>query len=530
MTSESNNLPTDLARAHFVINELTLENEELFDKNQTLVEKNQELQQRLDWFQRQIFGEKSERIIHDSERGPLEQLWLGGQAPEQSEVPAGTTTIKEHVRRRHGKKILEDNCGESGLRFDSSVPVEEIQCPPAEIAGLTAEEYEIIETKVSERLCQRSGSYYIKRFVRPVVKLKDATIVSEPAPAAVFEKSYADVTLLSGILVDKFQYFLPLHRQHQRMSQAGIMIARSNLTHWVHRVAALLEPICREVLLSVLTSEVLAIDETPLKAGVEKKGKLHRGYVWALYGDKDEVLFLYSPTRASSAVEPHIKEFCGTLITDGYTVYEKLCAMHEKITHALCWAHTRREFFEAENYEPSRCSKALEYIARLYGEEEKIRGLKLHDQQKLEHRALHQRPVVDDFFTWLKAETSASALLPSNRFQKAAAYALAREDGLRVYLSNPAVPIDTNHLERQIRPLPMGRKNWMFCWTEVGAEAVAIIQTLLGCCKLHGVNPFNYFINVLEKIDSLPQSRVNQLTPKNWAAVNQKIQPTSNTP
>jgi len=109
-------------------------------------------------------------------------------------------------------------------------------------------------------------------------------------------------------------------------------------------------------------------------------------------------------------------------------------------------------------------------------------------------------------------------LLPSNKFQKAASYALKREEGLRVYLADPAVPIDTNHLEREIRPIPMGRKNWLFCWTEVGAHAVAIIQTLISCCKLHGVNPFEYFVDVLSKIDSHPANRVDELTPRNWAA------------
>lgn len=498
MPNEAKILPTDIATAHSIINELTL--------------KNQELQQRLDWFQRQIFGEKSEKVI--KELSGSEQLWLGGEAPISAAAQDPAITI---IRKRRGKQALEDDCGESGLRFDSNVPVEEVQCPPSEIAGLQPEEYEIIDTKYSERLCQRSGSYYIKRFVRPVVKLRDASIVTTPALPAVFEKSYADVTLLAGMLVDKFQYFLPLHRQHQRMSQAGVMIARSNLTHWVHRVALLLEPIYRAVLASVLTSLVLAMDETPLKAGREKKGKLHKGFIWALFGDQDEVLFLYSPTRARSAVEPHVKEFCGTLVTDGYTVYDTLCAKYDKITHALCWAHTRREFFEAQNYEPSRSDRALGYIGKLYEEEEKIRALKLNDEKTQEQRALCQRPIVDEFFCWLQTESSHDALLPSNRFRKAAAYALQREEGLRVYLSNPAVPIDTNHLERQIRPLPMGRKNWLFCWTEVGAEAVAIIQTLIGCCKLHGINPFDYFVDVLIKIDSLPQSRVGELTPINWA-------------
>lgn len=503
MTDEANNLPSDIATAHFVISELTL--------------KNQELQQQLDWFKRQLFGEKSEKIIR--ELSDSKQLWLGGKPPVTLDVQDNSVTIKEHVRKRHGKRALEDDCGESGLRFDSTVPVEEIPCSPAEIAGLSPDEYEIIDTKYTERLCQRSGSYYVKRYVRPVVKIKDSQkVTNSPAPAAVLDRSYADVTLLAGLAVDKFQYFLPLHRQHQRLAQCGIIIARGNLTHWLHRAAMLLEPVYNAVLLSVLTSHVLSMDETPLKAGQEKKGKLHRGYVWVLYGDKDEVAFLYSPTRAMNAVEPYIKTFCGTLVTDGYTVYDKLSAKYDTIVHALCWAHTRREFYEARDYEPLRCEKALKFIGTLYAEEAKIRELKLSGEKKLIYRVEHERGEVDKFFDWLKAESQNDTLLPSNPFQKAAAYALKREQGLRVYLADPDVPIDTNHLEREIRPVPLGRKNWMFCWSEVGADVVAIFQTLIGCCKLYGVNPFDYLVDVLSRLDSHPAARVNELTPRAWAA------------
>ena len=496
-------LPSDLSAAHATINELTL--------------RNQELQQQNDWFKRQIFGEKSERIIHDNERGPLEQLWLGIEATK-TDAPTCTTTIKEHVRKRGPKQILEDDCGESGLRFDSSIPVEVVPQPPAEIQGLTPDQYEVIETKVTERLCQRKGSYYVKRFLRPVVKLKESTqIVAAPAPASVFEKSYADASLLAGVLVDKFKYYLPLYRQHQRMTQAGVMVARANLTNWVHRSAALLKPVYEAVLVSVLQSGILAMDETPLKAGSGEKGKLHRGYIWALYGDKNEAAFLYSPTRALSAIEPLVKNFSGALITDGYTVYEKLCVLYPNIEHALCWAHARREFFEAQKYEPERCQKALDFIQKLYAAEAEIRDKKLIDTKKQQYRVERSREVVEQFFEWLKIEAVHDSLLPKNLFLKAANYALTREQGLKVYLSNPDVPIDTNHLEREIRPLPIGRKNWLFCWTEVGAEAVAIIQTLISCCTLQGIDPFEYLEDVLKRVDSHPISKVSELTPRAYA-------------
>lgn len=526
------NLPTEISAAHTiinqnicVINELTLKNHKLSDTNQTLLDKNQELQQQNEWFHTQYFGEKSEKIIHDSDRGPLEQLWLGLNTTQGSTCAAPDTSVKEHVRKKGPKQVLEDDCGESGLRFDSTVEVEESTVLPVEAQGLSPEQYVIIETKVTERLCQRSGSYYVKRTLRPVVKIgASGEVKNAPAPDAVFERSYADVTLLAGIVVDKFQFHLPLYRQHQRLTQAGITLARTSLTNWVLRTALLLEPIYKAVLLSVLRSKVLAMDETPLKAGLAEKGKLHRGYIWALYGDKHEAAFLYSPTRAMSAVEELMRKFCGVLVTDGYTVYEKLCATYPEIEHALCWAHTRREFFEALEYEPERCKKALDLIAKLYAVEAQIRDETLHDEKKQRYRLEHARGSVDALFIWLKEEVAAGVLLPSNKFQKAANYALAREHGLRVYLSNAAVPIDTNHLEREIRPFPLGRKNWLFCWTEVGADAVAILQTLIANCKLHQINPFEYLVDVLQKINTHKISKIDELTPRLWALHhNQKI-------
>ena len=221
-------LPADLIIAHQVIG--------------TLNAKVSELQSQLEWFRRQVFGTKSERYLPTA--SAYHQLSLGSALASSAEdvatVPA--ITIKEHVRKSSGKQALEDDCGEAGLRYNNDVPVEIIECPPEEIKGLDAAEYEIIDTKVTERLCQRS-QYFVKRFLRSVVKLKSSALVTAPAPAAVFERSFADVSLLAGILVDKFQYHIPLFRQHLRLTQCGVVMARGNLTSGVHRSARLLAPI-----------------------------------------------------------------------------------------------------------------------------------------------------------------------------------------------------------------------------------------------------------------------------------------------
>jgi hypothetical protein len=332
----------------------------------------------------------------------------------------------------------------------------------------------------------------------------------------VLEKSYADVSLLAGMLVDKFRSHLPLYRQHQRMQAAGITVSRASLTGWVGQAAWLLEPIVDAQRASVLGSRALAMDETPIRAGRGAKGKMKTGYFWPIYGDRDEVVFPFSPSRARQVVEGLLSDFEGTLLSDGYRAYDLYAERRVKVTHAQCWAHTRRGFVKAEEVEPDRARLALGRIREIYTHEEAIRSQKLEGEKKLAHRAERTRPLVEDFFAWLREELSASALLPTNPFTKAAHYAMARRAGLEVFLTDPEVPIDTNHLERTLRVIPMGRKNWLFCWSELGAHQVGTVQSLLTTCVLQGVDPYTYLVDVLQRISVHPQARVAELTPRLW--------------
>jgi transposase len=471
-----------------------------------------ELEAQLKWFQNQIFGRKSERRLAGDSK--YVQLTLGSLLEEET-PPAPTETVKEYQRRIKPEKLSESSEDESGLRFSSDVPIKTIPLKLEEVADLKeGEDYEVIGEKVTHRLAQRPASYVVLKYVRPVVKLKSSKVVSHPAPSGVFDRSFADVSLVAGILVDKFQYHLPLYRQHQRLAAGGITISRQTLTNFVARAADLLAPVYYAQLSSILQSKVLAMDETPIKAGQASKGKLHQGFFWPLYGDKDEVAFPYGATRALTQAQEILGEFAGTLVTDGYGVYSRYTSKVTGVSHATCWAHTRRKFIEAESSDPRRCQKALEYIRLLYEIEESVRDRESADI--LRARRERSLPVVEEFFEWLGTELTDLTILPSSPFSKAASYAIERKDSLSVYLSDPAVPIDTNHLERALRPIPMGRKNWLFCWTEVGAEYVGKIQSLLVTCRLHGINPYTYFVDVLQRISTTKASDVADLTPIRW--------------
>jgi transposase len=466
-----------------------------------------ELTRQLEWFKQQMFGEKSERRFVDPDS---RQLALGEW--RSTESLGKEITVAEH-RRRTRPMSSEEQAGDDPVRFDESVPVEEIRFPHPPID----EEHEIVSEKTTLRLAQKPASYVVLKFIRPVIKRKaDGVLTCPPAPASVLGKSIADVSLLTCMVIDKFLYHLPLYRQHQRMSAAGIHMARSTLTGLIHREGDLLEPIVNALFESVLDSKALAMDETPIKAGIKSKGKMKTGYFWPIYGDRNEVVFPFSESRSASVLNDLLGGYRGILISDGYVAYESYVKETNKNIHAQCWSHTRRQFLKAEAIEPELTDKALLYIRHLYEAEALLKPKLVDDAKRMELRAERCKPIVDEFFEWLKTTLETCVLLPSNPFTEAAGYALAREKQLQVFLEYPDVPIDTNHLEREIRPIALGRKNWLFCWTEIGAKYVGIFQSLLVTCRLQSVDPYAYLVDVLQRVERHPASDVATLTPRLW--------------
>jgi transposase len=475
----------------------------------------EEAEQQLRWFKQQLFGAKSEKRLP-----PLDpsQLALGESlAAARSELKPSSTPVRAHVRVAKPAKDADES---AGLRFDDSVPVRRIVVPDPAVDGLVeGVDYTIVAEKKSYRLAQQPASYTVLEIVRPVVKLATTGALSTPpAPASVIPGSYADVSLLAGMLVDKLRYHLPLYRQHQRMAAAGIRLSRTALTSWVHRAGELLEPVYEAQLASILRSRVLAMDETPIRAGRKpgKPGKMKTGYFWPIYGDADEIAFPFAPTRAHLQVETLLGNFKGTLVSDGFEAYSSFRKKHDEVVHALCWAHARRGFVKAEDLEPGLAAQALDRIRGLYDVEREIAERSLEGEAKLALRATKSQPTVVAFFAWLEEQLIARALLPTSPFTKAALYALERKKGLEVFLTDPEIPLDTNHLERALRPIPMGRKNWLFCWTELGAERVGQLQSLISTCVLHDVDPYTYLVDVLQRIDTHPFAQVEQLTPRLW--------------
>ncbi len=485
---------------------------QLRSENDALREELELLKQQLAWFKRQLFGRKSEkRLVGKASHSGL----LFDALPEAEEA---VPTEQISYTRRKGAKDRGDAVTDSGLRFNDDVPVEVVYVKDPEVEAIPEEHREVIDEKVTRRLAQRPGSYVVLEYRRPVVKDKrNDQLHTTPTPPNVLEGSLADVSFLAGMLIDKFCYYLPLYRQHQRLAMSGVTVSRSTLTQQVEKAIALLKPIYDAQLKHILLSKVLAMDETPTKAGRGKPGKMKQAWFWPVYGQDDEVCFIFSPSRGTQVVIDALGEhFDGTLLTDGHSAYTCYAKKRPQVTQASCWAHVRRTFEAALKDEPKATDEALALIGRLYEVEKLIDKKQLQGEQKLEWRTKHSVPIVKDFWAWCDQQRQRMDLVKTSPLLKALGYAYGRQAALEVFLGDPDVPIDTNHLERALRPIPMGRKNWLFSWSEVGARHIGVIQSLLVTCRLHEVNPYTYLVDVLQRVGQHPASRVDELTPKAW--------------
>ena len=471
------------------------------------------LTRQVDWFNRQVFGSKSERVVLQDNP---QQICLADVVDQGSAVapPSKRRVVAAHTRAVSKAK----DEGESLPFFDATqVPMQTIELPvPAAFAN---EAYERIGQRVTYRLAQRPAAYVVLQYIRPLIKLRESgRLFATPAPTGVIEGSRADVSFLAGMLTDKYQYHQPLYRIHQRLTSVGFNLSRPWLTQLSQQAIALLEPIYQAQLASIKQSRIITMDETPIKAGREVQGKMRTAWFWPVHGEQQEICFPYAPTHLKENIFKILgRRFAPdtVLLTDGNESYARY-AQAVGIEHAQCWTHNRRGFFEAKDYEPQRAEHAIALIARLYAIEDEIRERALVGEDKRLCRLEYSKPVTDVFFHWVEQELNADALKAKTPLTEALAYAHKRRAALELFLSDPDLPLDTTHLERGLRVIPMGRKNWNFCWTELGAEHVGIMQSLIVTSRLHGIDPYTYLVDVLQRVAIHPAARVAELIPRLW--------------
>ena len=376
-----------------------------------------------------------------------------------------------------------------------------------------------IGEEVTEELEYEPGKLYVNRFVRPkYVSADNTTILIAPMIERPLPKAIAGPGLLTQIIIDKYIDHLPLHRQQQRFSREKINIPYSTLTDWVCGTCKLIAPLYEALLKEVLAGNYLHADETPIKVlDRDKKGETHRGYYWVYHNSlEDLVLFDYQPGRGREGPSQILKDFKGHLQTDGYSAYN-IFDHKEGITLFHCWAHARRKFYESCDSDIDRATYALKQIQLLYAIEGRAKEQSLSEEDVLSLRKQEAVPVLNSLQQWMK-QTYIEAL-PKSPMGKAIAYSLERWEQLMTYTTNGKLNIDNNPVENAIRPVAIGRKNYLFAGSHEAAQRSAMLYSLLGTCKLHGINPTEWMNNVLTRIATHPINQIHLLLPHNWKPV-----------
>jgi transposase len=474
--------------------------EELNQRHQELKESYDQLKHELEQLKRLVFGRKSER--HESSTPPGQMtLSLEGSEP----VPAADqpkteqiTYTRQKKRKAGGRHPLPDHLPRVRLVIEPEQDTEGMVC---------------IGEEITELLAQRPASTYVLQIVRhKYAKADGSGVIIGKMPVRAIEKGMVDESFLANMLVGKFVDHLPLYRQGKILERQGIRIPSSTMSDWVAACGRLLVPLYEAMKKEILDSDYLQVDESPIKVqDHQKKGMTHQGYQW-IYHDMslNLVLFDYQKGRGREGPQKMLKKYQGYLQTDGYKVYEAFEKV-KGITLLGCMAHARRYFEQAKNNDKERAEYFLNRVQGLYAIERKLREEQADWSRRLAIRTQLAVPILDDLEAWLKKERS--RVLPRSAIGKAIYYSAARWRKIRRYAAHGGLEIDNNLIENQIRPLALGRKNYLFAGSHTSARHMAIFYSLLCSCKLHDINPYDYLEVVLSKLPEHPVNKLKELLP-----------------
>ena len=342
-------------------------------------------------------------------------------------------------------------------------------------------------------------------------------MVQAPAPARIVEGGIPTEALIAQVLVSKYADHLPLYRQAQIYARQGIHLDRSTLADWVGRAAWYLRPLRDHVLERLRRSERLFADETTAPVLDPGRGRTKTGQLWAYarddrpWGSNDPpmVAYVYAADRKAERAEAHLGDFAGILQVDGYGGYTALARRRPQIRLAFCWAHVPRKFYELADTSPV-ATQVLRRIALLYAIEDEVRGLPAEQRRAV--RADRSRVIVDELYQYLEARNR--QVSAKSKLGEAIRYALTRWDGLSRFIDDGRIDLDSNTVERSIRPLALNRKNALFAGSDEGGDNWAVIATLIECCKINAINPHEWLTQTLARLaNGHPANRVGELMP-----------------
>ena len=472
-----------------------------------LIEENKRLRFQLQQLNRLLFGAKRERFIPNKDEN---QMTL----PFEVETDLPPKKQQEVITYVREKKNRVNHPGR--LPLPDHLPVEEIIIEPEEETS----EMKCIGKEVTDQLELIPAKLFIKRYIRPkYISAEDKQTLTHKGiiaelPVFPIEKGMAGPGLLAQIMIDKFVDHLPIYRQIERFKREGIKIPSSTINGWQEAVCNLLEPLYETLKHRVLSQGYLQVDETPIRVlDKSKKGKTHRGYHWVYYSPLEKtVLFDYRDGRSREGPSKLLKNFLGYLQTDGYKVYD-LFATRESITHLGCIAHARRGFEKALDYDKENAAYVMDMFQKIYAVERQAKEENMDPERRHELRLDKALPLLNELGKWMA--NTYKVVLPKSPMGKAIAYCIPRWDNLMNYLKDGSLEIDNNMAENAIRPIALGRKNYLFAGSNRGAERAAMFYSFFGTCKKNDVNPFEWLKKVLEVIPEHKVNKLDELLPQN---------------
>jgi transposase len=526
VTLDLENLPTDpevlralLAQAAIEIAEVQRERDAVLAERDRALEQNERWRRLLRQLQRAQFGRRSERLDPDQLQLALEdieQAVARGEA-EASSRDAALTAVRTRTRSETRKSLPAHL-----PRIETVVAPESLACPCCGGA------LHVIGEERSERLDVIPAQYRVIVTRRPKYACRrcEGALVQAPAPERLIKGGLPTEAMVAQVLVGKYAWHLPLYRQAQMLKSQGIEIDRSTLAFWVGYAAAELAPLAERLRAILLSSAKIAVDETPAPVLDPGRGRTKTGYFWAIarddrpWGGTDPpaVVYTYAPGRGADHGMKLLAGYSGIVQCDGYAAYKHLADPQREggpVTLAFCWSHWRRRFYEIARGGPAPiASEALKRIAALYAVEDKIRGRDAEDRRAV--RQAESKPLIEALKTWLDAELA--RVSGKSVIAGAIRYGLRHWEGLVRFLEDGRIAMDTNAVERAMRPIALGRKNALFAGHDEGAANWACIASLIETCKLNGVDPQAYLGDVLAKLVNLwAAARLDELLPWEWA-------------
>jgi transposase len=494
-------LPSDVTVLKQMVQQLL---EQMNDKTR----ENFDLRSQVDWLKRQMFGRKSE-TLDPNQRLLFEDAFTAlAQELDQQQVPS----IEEPSDKKRKTRNTSDSKRNGRAPLPADLPRVKEYIDPVTLPANTR----CIGEDITEILEYIPASFYVRQIIRRKYVQNDGfgSVFMGALPPLPIEKGRPGVGLIAYIIISKYCDHLPLYRQEQIFKRYGLSIARSTLCDWVGAGSELLVPIVQEMKRQILTSAKIHTDDTYIPVQDKTKTQVRKGYLWPYIDMANNVYFDYTRARNRAGPEGILSGYTGHIQADAFNGYDNLYG-DEKATESGCWAHARRKFDESLETDPIRANQMLALIAELYMIERKARDDGLDADQIKALRQQFSQPILHKKIKPLLDEWQGS-VLPKSPMGKAVTYAQNQWDALLNYLEDGILSIDNNLAERVIKMVALGRKNWLFAGSDVGAKRAAVLYSLVASCKLCEIDPFSYLRDVLDRINTHPASRIEELVPHRW--------------